>query len=69
MCIRDRFRYDGQRWVKMEDNIRVNLSNTDTKQTQRTSFVNNTATSSIGGETVKERQSLADALKAKPDNE
>ena len=53
----------------MEDNIRVNLSNTDTKQTQRSSFVNNTATSSIGGETVKERQSLADALKAKPDNE
>ena len=62
------FRYDGKRWVKMEDNVRVNLSNTDTKQTQKGTFVNNTKTSQIGGETVQERQSLSDALKAKPDN-
>ena len=29
------FRYDGRRWVKMEDNVRMTLTNTDTKQTQR----------------------------------
>ena len=62
------FRYDGQRWVKMEDNVRVNLSNTDNKQTQKGTFINNTNSSTIGGDTVKERQSLSDALKAKPDN-
>ena len=35
----------------------------DTKQTQKGTFVNNTKTSQIGGETVRERQSLSDALK------
>ena len=62
------FRYDGQRWVKMEDNVRTNLSNTDDKQTQKGQFVNNSNTSQIGGETVKERQSLSQALKPKADN-
>ncbi len=62
------FRYDGKRWVKMEDNIRVNLSNSDTKQTQKGTFVNNTKSSSIGGDTVQERQSLSQALKPKADN-
>ena len=62
------FRYDGKRWVKMEDNVRVNLSNTDTKQTQKGGFVNNTNTNQIGGETVQERQSLSQALKPKADN-
>ena len=52
----------------MEDNVRVNLSNTDNKQTQKGTFINNTNSSTIGGDTVKERQSLSDALKAKPDN-
>ena len=52
----------------MEDNVRVNLSNTDTKQTQKGGFVNNTNTNQIGGETVQERQSLSQALKPKADN-
>ncbi len=52
----------------MEDNIRVNLSNSDTKQTQKGTFVNNTKSSSIGGDTVQERQSLSQALKPKADN-
>tara|TARA_B100000683_G_scaffold276639_1_gene331351 strand:+ start:1111 stop:2268 length:1158 start_codon:yes stop_codon:yes gene_type:complete len=62
------FRYDGNRWVKMEDNVRVNLSNTDTKQTQKGGFINNSNTSQIAGETIQERQSLSEALKPKADN-
>lgn len=62
------FRYDGQRWVKMEDKVRMTLTNTDTRNTQKTGFINNTNTGSIGGENVQERQSLANALKPKADN-
>lgn len=35
------FRYDGERWVKMRDNLRMDLSNSDSRQTQQLSFVNN----------------------------
>ena len=62
------FRYDSQRWVKMEDNVRMSMTNSDTRQTQKTGFINNTASSTIGGETVEERQSLSKALKPKADN-
>ena len=46
----------------------MTLSQTDDKKTLKSGFVNNTKTDNIGGETVKERQSLSKALKAKPDN-
>ena len=62
------FRYDGTRWVKMEDNVRMTMTNTNTKQTQKGTFVNNTNEATIGGDTVKERQGLSQALKAKADN-
>ena len=42
------FRYDGSRWVKQEDNVRMTLTNTDTRQTLKTSFINNTEMSGIG---------------------
>jgi hypothetical protein len=61
------FRYDGGRWVKMEDNVRMTLSNTDTRSNLKGTFVNNTKTSSIAGETVTERQALSKALKPKAD--
>ena len=61
------FRYDGGRWVKMEDNVRMTLSNTDTRSNLKGTFVNNTKTSTIGGETVTERQALSKALKPKAD--
>ena len=61
------FRYDGQRWVKMEDAVRMTMTNTDTRNTFKSGFVNNSATNSIAGETVKERQSLSEALKPKAD--
>ena len=62
------FRSDGGRWVKMEDNIRMTLTNTDTRSTQKGTFVNNTKTSTIAGESVTERQSLSTALKPKADS-
>lgn len=61
------FRYDGKRWVKVEDAVRHTLSNTDNRQTHRTGFINNTNTSTIGGETVIERQAVSKALKPKAD--
>jgi hypothetical protein len=62
------FRFDGGRWVKMEDNIRMTLTNTDTRSTQKGTFINNTKTSTIAGESVTERQSLSKALRPKADN-
>jgi len=54
--------------VKMEDNVRMTLTNTDTRSTQKGTFVNNTKTSTIAGESVTERQSLSTALKPKADS-
>jgi hypothetical protein len=62
------FRYDGARWVKYNDDIRMSLSNTLERQTQKSSFINNTKTSEISGETVEERQSLSKALRPRADN-
>ena len=62
------FRYDGARWVKVNDDIRMTLSNTLERQTYKTSFINNTKTSEIDGETVEERQSLSKALRPRADN-
>ena len=38
------FRYDGSRWLKVEDGVRMTLTNTNTRSTQKTSFINNTTT-------------------------
>ena len=62
------FRYDGKRWVKMEDKVRTTMTNTNDRDTQKGTFINNTNESTIGGDTVKERQSVSKALKAKADN-
>ena len=62
------FRYDGTRWVKIEDSVRINMTNTDGRLNYKTGFVNNTTESTINGLTVKQRQSLTDALKPKADN-
>lgn len=62
------FRYDGAKWVKVQNNVRMTLSNTDDRQTLKTSFINNTNTDQIGGVEVEERQSLSQALRPKPDN-
>ena len=79
MCIRDSFlrtdflpnrlfRYDGTRWVKIEDSVRLTTTNTDTRANWKTKFVNEASTTTINGLTVEQRQSLTDALKPKADN-
>jgi hypothetical protein len=35
------FRWDGEKWMKIEDAVRMTLTNTDTRYTRRMSFINN----------------------------
>jgi len=71
------FRYDGRHWIKYEDNVRMTLNNFGSedvasgepvRQTQKSSFINNTNTSTIAGTVIQERQALSKALKPKADN-
>ena len=62
------FRYDGARWVKIEDSVRITTTNTDSRGNYKTNFVNNTTEATINGLTTKQRQSLTNALKPKADN-
>jgi hypothetical protein len=62
------FRYDGTRWVKIEDSVRLTTTNTDTRENWKTKFVNASGTTTINGLTVDQRQSLTNALKPKADN-
>ena len=63
------FRYNGTSWVKIEDNVRTQLTPGSDNNTLRSSFVNNTytvQTSDLGN--VPSRQSLSQALVPKADN-
>jgi hypothetical protein len=62
------FRWDGRRWVKIEDNVRTTMTAGPSNQTQRSSFVNNTDTYVNNTGNVTIRQSLSKALKPKADN-
>jgi hypothetical protein len=62
------FRYDGTRWIKVEDSIRLTTTNNDTRKNFKSQFVNTSGTKTINGLTVEQRQSLSDALKPKADN-
>ena len=73
------FRFDGSHWLKFEDNVRMEVTNTprdgnqttsnsQTRQTEVTSFINNTNTATIAGKVVPERQALSKALRPKADN-
>jgi hypothetical protein len=61
------FRYDGKRWLKMEDSVRTNLTNGDpNNQTWRNSFINNTDTLRLSnGDTVPVLQPLNQILRPK----
>jgi hypothetical protein len=75
------FRFDGIRWRKFEDNVRMTMSNLgasdvtsdkpfagkDVRLTQKSSFINNPTVSTIDGHTVKEKQSLSKALRPEAD--
>ena len=63
------FRYNGNRWIRIEDNVRTNLNNGPENKTLRSGFVNNpytTRTTDIGN--IPQRQSLSEALRIKADN-
>jgi hypothetical protein len=63
------FRYDGRRWIKIEDAVRTNLTNgVDNNKTLRNSFVNNTNTfTDANGNVQKEKQNLNDVLRPTAD--
>ena len=74
------FRFDGARWRKFEDNVRMTMNNLgasdvatgtfagkDVRQTQKATFINNSTVSTIDGHTVKEKQSLSKALRPEAD--
>jgi len=75
------FRYNGNRWVKLEDNLRMTMSNLgssdvgavapfegkDVRQNQKSTFINNNNTGIINGKVIKERQSLSKALRPEAD--
>ena len=63
------FRFNGNRWIKIEDDIRTDLTNGPSNQTLRSGFVNNdetVATNDRGD--IPSRQSLSDILKPTADN-
>ena len=63
------FRFDGRRWIKIEDNVRTTLTPGPNNQTQRSRFVNDSSTfTSVEGQTLPTRQSLSKALTPKADN-
>lgn len=63
------FRYDGYRWVKIEDNVRTELNNGPENKTLRSGFVNNTATTQTADRgNIPQRQGLSNILRPKADN-
>lgn len=63
------FRYDGARWVKIEDNVRTDLTNGPANNTLRSSFVNNTYTVPTTDQgNIPSRQSLSEILRPRADN-
>ena len=72
------FRFDGAHWIKFEDNVRMDVTNkpmdgsnthpnSETRQTEVTSFINNTTTATIANKVVVQRQALSKVLKPKAD--
>lgn len=64
------FRFDGRRFVKIEDNVRMTMTQTNTRDTHKTGFINNTNTTTLedGSTTTNERVALSKLLKPQADN-
>jgi hypothetical protein len=75
------YRYDGGKWIMYEQNVRMTMNQfglqdvstgtfygSQIRQTQKTSFINNTTTATINGRLVTERQALNSVLLPKADN-
>jgi hypothetical protein len=75
------FRYSGRRWQKMEDKVRMTMSNLgpsdidegsifegkDVRLNQKSTFINNDRVNTINGKQIPEKQSLSKALRPKAD--
>lgn len=75
------FRFNGRRWVKYEDGVRMTMSNLgasdtaagqpfegkDIRLNQKSTFINNDKINNIAGKDVPEKQSLSKALRPKAD--
>jgi hypothetical protein len=61
------FRFNGDRWLKVENAVRHTLTNTNNRITQKTSFINNENINMIDGKPVVERQALSKVLRPKAD--
>lgn len=63
------FRYNGRNWIKIEENVRTDLTNGPSNNTLRSTFVNNTYTVSTTDQgNIPSRQSLSEILKPRADN-
>lgn len=62
------FRFNSDKWSKVKDNVRMDLTNSDNRLTQKGTFINNTNSAIICGDEVQERQSLSKALRPRADN-
>ena len=63
------FRYDGVRWIKIEDGVRTSPNNGPENRNQRSGFVNNSATvNTTDRGAIPSRQSLSDILRPQADN-
>ena len=64
------FRYDGKRFVKIEDNVRQTMTQSSARNTQKTGFINNNNTTTLadGSSTTAERVALSKLLKPQADN-
>ena len=63
------FRYDGARWVKVDDNVRTDLTPGADNNSLRSSFVNNDATVETKDRgDIPSRQSLSNLLRPEADN-
>jgi hypothetical protein len=56
------FRYNGSSWHVIEDNVRMTMTNTNTRKTLKTSFINNTNQTTIGNKVIDERQPISKPL-------
>lgn len=63
------FRFNGARWIKIEDNVRTDLTPGPANQTLRSGFVNNTnVTQTADRGPIPQRQGLSNILKPEADN-
>lgn len=61
------FRFDGFKWVYIENQVRTNLTNTDDKNTLKGTFINNSKVTNTSQGDEQQKQNLNDLLKPKAD--